>query len=58
MMARKTNSFFSQLLDISKKSANSKYISVWKRKGLYNESIKPPVASNHCLALALNYINA
>ena len=37
--------------------ANRDYISVWKSKGLSNESIKPPAASNISLSPALYHIN-
>ena len=39
-----------------KKIANSYHISAWKSKGLSDESIKIPAASNNSLAPALNYI--
>ena len=40
-----------------KKIANSDHIPTWKSKGLADESIKPPIASNNSLATALNYIS-
>ena len=40
-----------------KKNANSENILAWKSKGLSDESIKPPVASNNNLARSLNYIH-
>ena len=36
---------------------NYLHISSWKWKGLSDESIKPPVASNNSIAAALNHIN-
>ena len=40
-----------------KRIANSNYISTWKSKEFFHESIKPPAASNNSLALALNHNN-
>ena len=40
-----------------KKVANSDHISGLKSKGLADESIKPPAASNNSLAPALNHSN-
>ena len=40
-----------------KKFANSDHISARKSKGLSDESIKPPAASNNSLAAELNHIN-
>ena len=40
------------------KVANSNHISAWKSKGLSDESIKPPAASNNSLAPVLNYIKS
>ena len=34
---------------------NTDYISLWKSKGLYAESIKPPATSDNSLNPALNY---
>ena len=34
---------------------NTDYVSTWKSKGLYSESIKPPTTSNNSLTHALNY---
>ena len=34
---------------------NTDYISSWKSKGLSDESIKPPTASNNSINPALNY---
>ena len=34
---------------------NSDYISSWKSKGLFTESIKPPTTSNNILTPALSY---
>ena len=34
---------------------NTDYISSWKYKGLFNESIKPPTTSDNSLNPALNY---
>ena len=34
---------------------NTNYISLWKSKGLYAESIKPPATSDNSLNPALNY---
>ena len=41
-----------------RKFGNSKRISVWKSKGLLEESIKPHAISNNSLVPALNYIKA
>ena len=35
---------------------NKKYISEWKSKGLYDESIKPPTASDHSLSSLIDYL--
>ena len=35
---------------------NKKYISEWKSKGLFDESIKPPTASDHSLSSLINYL--
>ena len=37
--------------------ASGNFISAWKSKGLSDESIKPPAASNNSRAPALNYIS-
>ena len=37
--------------------ANGNKLTVWISKGLSEESIKPPAASNNNLAPALNHIN-
>ena len=42
---------------VLKKIANSNHILAWKSKGLADESIKPPTASNNSLATALNYFS-
>ena len=34
---------------------NTKYISSWKSKGLFDESFKPPTTSNNSLNPTLNY---
>ena len=39
------------------KNGNIDDISVWKSKGLSDESIKPPTAFNKSLAPAINHIN-
>ena len=36
--------------------ANTKYISKWKSKGLSDESIKPPSASDNSLARLTDYL--
>ena len=41
-----------------KKIGNGDHISLWKSKGLSDESIKPPTTSNNSLAPALNYADA
>ena len=35
---------------------NKKYISEWKSKGLFDESIKPPTASDHSLSSLIDYL--
>ena len=35
--------------------ANTDYVSSWKSKGLFAESIKPPTTSDNCLTPRLNY---
>ena len=36
--------------------ANTKYISEWKSKGLYDESIKPPTPSDNSLSPLTDYL--
>ena len=38
-----------------KNFTNTDYISSWKSKGLFDESIKPPKTSDNSLSPALNY---
>ena len=56
-MTRKNYLVFQSINKNFEKSTDSNHILVWKSKGLSDESIKPPAASNISLALALNSIS-
>ena len=47
---------FQAMFRYLKNISNTDNISAWKSKGLYGESIKPPVTSDNSVTPSLNYI--